>query len=303
VPGSSSGPAAVTATAGDERGIAKVQFLVDGAVVATDENADSGSPFSRPGATYSAVIDLSKLSNGTHTLTAVATDASGRTATSAPVTVTVQNGSATPGATQGADQPPTVSWIAPASRALLRGPVELQVAVADDRGVAGIKVEDGGRFVCFDTAAPYGCTYTPRGDDVGENTLTVTAVDSAAQVARASRVVLVSRFTPRLTAGTTPRRDRKAPYRFRTRGRVALPSGVTRGQACGKGRVAIQIKAQKRTISTRRTTLAANCTFSSQVTFRLPRRVRPGALQVSARFLGNDVLLPRSAPRHTVSAR
>ena len=69
----------VTANASDDRGVAGVQFKLDGADLGS---ADTSAP-------YSAQWDASAATTGSHTLTAVATDGAGNTATSAPVTVTV----------------------------------------------------------------------------------------------------------------------------------------------------------------------------------------------------------------------
>ena len=86
---------------------------------------------------------------------------------------------------------------------------------------------DDGQVVCTDDTAPYDCAYAPTGADVGRNTLIAIAADGAGQTAVDFRSVEVRRFAPKLTARTTPRRDRKRPYRFTTSGVVLLPSGVT----------------------------------------------------------------------------
>src|SRR5258706_2583953 len=77
-----SGTINVTASASDNRGVSDVQFFLDGAFGADDTTAP-----------YSVPWDTTTASNGSHTLTAVARDAAGNSATSAPVTVTVSNGS------------------------------------------------------------------------------------------------------------------------------------------------------------------------------------------------------------------
>jgi hypothetical protein len=72
--------AAVTvATSGP---VASVQLQVDG--------VNKGSPATS--SPFNLTLDTTALSNGSHTLTAVASDGSGGTATSAPVSVTVNNG-------------------------------------------------------------------------------------------------------------------------------------------------------------------------------------------------------------------
>lgn len=108
------------------------------------------------------------------------------------------------------------------------------------------------------------------------------------------------RFAPaRFTARVTPRRDARSPYRFVTTGRLALPSTLTKDQGCS-GRVSVQVKAGKRTISTRRATLNGDCTFRSAVRFAGRERVRRRRLKFTVRYLGNEVLLPARAAPTTV---
>lgn len=71
----------VSATASDNVAVSSVQFKVDGTNIGT---ADTTSP-------YSVSWDTTTVTNGAHTLTAVATDSSGNTTTSASVSVTVTN--------------------------------------------------------------------------------------------------------------------------------------------------------------------------------------------------------------------
>jgi glucose/arabinose dehydrogenase/PKD repeat protein len=79
------GTVTLTADASDDRAVAGVRFRVDG----VDVGAEDTSP------PYSAQWDSSKAAAGPHTLTAVARDVAGNTATSDPVSVSVQ-GSTTP---------------------------------------------------------------------------------------------------------------------------------------------------------------------------------------------------------------
>jgi len=86
-PGASvSGTITVTATASDNRGVAGVQFQLDGVNGGAE---DTTAPYSIP-------RDTTASSNGSHTITAVARDAAGNRTTSSPVTVTVSNGAPPP---------------------------------------------------------------------------------------------------------------------------------------------------------------------------------------------------------------
>jgi uncharacterized protein YegP (UPF0339 family) len=75
-----SGTVQLTASASDDAGVAKVDFLVNGAVVATDTTAP-----------YAANWSSTSVANGSVQLAARATDTAGNVTTSAAVTATVQN--------------------------------------------------------------------------------------------------------------------------------------------------------------------------------------------------------------------
>jgi hypothetical protein len=202
------------------------------------------------------------------------------------------------------DNPPTVAWSAPASGSRLSttAPNTLTAAANDDKGIARVDFLDDERTVCSDTTAPYTCDYRPQGDDVGRNTLVAIAVDTSGQTASAVRAVVVPRFAGRLSARTRPRRDTRAPYRFTTTGRLTLPTAVTPAQGC-RGTVTVQIKAGRKTVSTRRVRLRSDCSYRSRVTFRIKRRLRPRTLRRSVRFGGNAVMAAKSAKRQTLRIR
>ena len=82
-----SGTINVTASASDDRGVADVQFFLDGVFGADDTTAPYSTPW-----------DTTNASDGSHTLTAVARDTSGNQRTSDPVTITVSNASPPPAA-------------------------------------------------------------------------------------------------------------------------------------------------------------------------------------------------------------
>ena len=111
------------------------------------------------------------------------------------------------------------------------------------------------------------------------------------------------RAVPRgLTARVRPRRDRRAPYRFRTRGRLLLPAGVTPAQGCGSGTVTVRFRTGRRTVSRRVVRLRRDCTYRSRVRFRSRARLGRGRLRVLARFSGNRALTAKRARPRTVRA-
>jgi hypothetical protein len=81
-----SGTVAVSAGASDNMGVAGVQFRLDGASLGTEDTA----------APYTISWNTTQAAAGPHTLTAMARDAAGNTALSAPVAVTVGNDTTAP---------------------------------------------------------------------------------------------------------------------------------------------------------------------------------------------------------------
>ncbi len=71
----------VSANASDTVGVVGVQFKIDGVNLGSEDTTSS----------YSTILNTTTVSNGTHTLTAVARDAAGNTTTSSGVSVTVSN--------------------------------------------------------------------------------------------------------------------------------------------------------------------------------------------------------------------
>ena len=154
---------------------------------------------------------------------------------------------------------------------------------ADVNGMA-----DVGVAYAFRSVAP-AATPGPVSDPVHNPSATAPVVTPAdpAPVARRRR--------GRLSARVTPSADRRAPYRFRISGRLTLPSAIARASGCS-GRIAVQIKRNGATISTRRVWLSRTCTYSVRVTFSSPRRLgRATLLKFSVRFAGNAVVLPAAA--------
>ena len=79
------GTVTLSATAADNVGVASVQFVLDGTtVIGTATTGTAG--------VFSISFDTTTVANGPHTITAVATDAVGNSTTSAPQSITVENG-------------------------------------------------------------------------------------------------------------------------------------------------------------------------------------------------------------------
>jgi YD repeat-containing protein len=170
------GTVKLAATAGDDRRVAKVEFLVDAAVVATD----TATPWE---ATWSSTT----VANGTHSVTARATDDVGNVTTSSAVSVKVDNTSA-----------PTGSLTAPAAGAVVRGTaVTLSASAGDDVGVKQVEfLVDGVRVGAPDTTSPYSVawnTLDPLGNLFdGSHQVTAAVTDTSGQTTlTAARTVTV----------------------------------------------------------------------------------------------------------------
>jgi hypothetical protein len=120
-----------------------------------------------------------------------------------------------------------------------------------------------------------------RGDVVNECSLARTGPGIGPDVPVARRL------KPRgLRLRILPRRDRRAPFRFRVRGRVLLPRSVKPANACGSGSVLVSLRSGRRTIATRRPGVGRQCAFRTAVHLGAARR----RLRFRATFLGNRVL-------------
>src|SRR3989449_4317819 len=183
----------VSATASDNVGAAGVQFKLDGANLGTE---DTSGP-------YSISWNTTTVSNGTHTLTAIARDAAGNQTTSAVVSVTVNNGVSD-------TTPPTVSVTAPATGSTVSATVTVSAAASDNIGVAGVQFKmDGTNYGAEDTSAPYSTSWNTTTTSNGIHTLTAIARDAAGNQTTSAAVSVtvnnaVSDTTPPTVSITGP---------------------------------------------------------------------------------------------------
>jgi chitinase len=161
-----SGAVTVSAIASDNVGVTKVEFSVDGSLLATST-----------GAPYGFAWDASTASPGAHTITAKAYDAAGN---SADATITV-NVPSPPDTT-----PPTVSVTAPTSGARVSGTVQVQVSAADDVGVTKVELSIDGSLASSLSAGPWSFSLDTTTLADGSHTLTAKAYDAAGNAASAS---------------------------------------------------------------------------------------------------------------------
>jgi putative lipoic acid-binding regulatory protein len=175
---------AVTATASDNVGVVGVQFQVDGANSGAEDTA----------APYSASLDTTKLSNGNHSLAAIARDAAGNRTTSATVTVNVSN--AAPDTT-----PPAVSITTPAAGATVSATIAMTATASDNVGVVGVQFQvDGANSGAEDTAAPYSASLDTTKLSNSNHSLAAIARDAAGNRTTSTAVMVnVSNTAPDTT--------------------------------------------------------------------------------------------------------
>jgi hypothetical protein len=169
-------PAGAIAAAATGLTISNVQFKVDG----------SNIGIALPGTSvFNTTLDSTTLTNGSHSLTAVATDSAGNTSTSSAVTVTVNNIST----------PPVISITAPASGATVSG-TNLTVTATGSVGagttVASMRFKvDGNAFGSALTGSgPYSATLDTTTLSNGAHTLTAVLVDSSGGSGTSSPVAI-----------------------------------------------------------------------------------------------------------------
>ncbi|MHB8879852.1 MAG: Ig-like domain-containing protein, partial [Myxococcaceae bacterium] len=161
-----SGIVSLEADASDDIGVARVEFLVDGQVVATD----TASPYAGNWATAALV-------NGNYRLTARAVDSSSQTAEAA-ATVFVAN------ASTGTDQPPQVRLIYPVNQSKVCGSITIEAAATDDVSVTQVEVFIDGSSLGVDTAAPFQKPWATGSVSNGPHVLKAVATDGAGQKAQ-----------------------------------------------------------------------------------------------------------------------
>ncbi len=168
------GPAVVTVTATDNVGVVKVEIFVDGVKV----GEDTQPPFS-------VMVDFSALTNGSHVLTAKATDAAGNSSTSDAVMILVGPESTDVSA-------PVVSIVTPTGGEVgLTVPVT--VSASDDVAVVSVKLELDGVVVRELTQLPWAATIDVA---AGDHTLVAIASDASGKSTRSAAVMVTAKAQP-----------------------------------------------------------------------------------------------------------
>lgn len=165
----------VTANASDNSGtVSKVELYLDGG--STPIATDTSSP-------YSLSWNSALTTNGTHTLTVKAYDPSGNVATSAGVTVSVDN------------SVPVVDLTAPANGARVSDTIDLKATASDNVGVTSVDFYQGLTLLSSDTTSPYSYSWDTTTVDNGDYTITASARDAAGNTTNESVSITVNNPT------------------------------------------------------------------------------------------------------------
>lgn len=158
-----SGTVSVQVNASDNIGVSAVNFYVDGVLHSTK----TASP-------YTFTWDTTRVSNASHTLRAVASDAAGNSSSS-QMSVNVSNlTDATP---------PVVSITSPSNGATVSGnKLTISVNASDSSGISRVELYVDGQLKSTITSAPYTFNQNPRNWTAGAHTLQAKAYDGAGNV-------------------------------------------------------------------------------------------------------------------------
>lgn len=167
-----SGLVTVDATATDDKGVARVDLLVNGIKVASDSSAP-----------FAFAWDSTKVASGMAELKALAVDAAGNVGASAPVAVNVANT-----AVAADTVAPVVAITSPANGARVSGTVRIDVSASDNQGSAGISNElyVSGKRVASGTGGALSYSWNTRKAKAGSYVIEARSRDAAGNVSTTS---------------------------------------------------------------------------------------------------------------------
>jgi len=163
------GSVAISANAGDNVAVTKVEFFVNGALKATSTSAPYGFNW-----------NTAALANRAYTLSAKAYDAAGNIGQAASVAVNVFNEKVAP----------TVSIVSPVVDSTVSGILAVSVNASDNVGVTKVVFLVNGVTKATSTSAPYGFNWKTAALANGAYTLSAKAFDAAGNIGKAASVAV-----------------------------------------------------------------------------------------------------------------
>lgn len=171
VDGSSvTGTITVTAAASDNAGISKVELLVDNAIYSTTTSTPT-----------SFILNTGNYTNGTHTLTARATDTSGNIGSSSNISINFSNDKTLP----------SVSISSPLNGSTVSGTTTVNVNASDNVGISKIEFLVDGTLLANSSSSPATFTLDSVKYSNSTHTLTARATDTSGNQASASITINV----------------------------------------------------------------------------------------------------------------
>jgi hypothetical protein len=175
---------AVSGSAGDNVQVAKVEVKVDGGAYVTAAGTTG----------WSLPLDTTKYANGTHTISARATDSSGNVSTVAAVSVSFNNTVADTAA-------PSVAIVAPAAGATVSGSVTVSGTASDNVAVGRVEVKvDSGAWSAASGTTAWTSVMATSTLANGTHVLWARATDSAGNATTTSATVTVQNVVQDTTA-------------------------------------------------------------------------------------------------------
>jgi subtilisin family serine protease len=175
--GTVQGSVTVNVSATDNVGVVRVDLKVNGLLVGSDTVAP-----------YSFVWNSATVANGSATLTAVAFDGAGSSATSSPVTVTVANVTSTQ--TIASTSSPTVAITSPADGSKVgNGKVSISGTASAPAGLTSVKLSIDGTVVATGNTAALSYSWDAHSAAAGSHTISLWAQDAAGQTSSRSITV------------------------------------------------------------------------------------------------------------------
>jgi thermitase len=171
-----SGTISVSVSATDDVKVTQVELYLDGELLGSDSTAP-----------FIFVWDSTRISDGTHTLQAVASDAAGNSADSAVIVVKVQNAASD-------TTPPTVFIASPAGTDTVSKVVKITVEASDDVQVQQVDFLLDGSVVrsasCSTTTCTVRFNWNTRKETKGSHDISAVAYDTAGNTGAANPVTL-----------------------------------------------------------------------------------------------------------------
>lgn len=169
-----SGVVPVSVTATDNQSVARVELLINGAIV--------GSDFDPP---YEFIWDTSGSSPGEYTIGANVHDGAQNMASAASVNVVIESAT-------GDDIGPEINFTSPAADATVSGTVNVSAYATDPDGVEMISLKAGGKLLCAG-APSVSCGWNTRKLDAGSYSIDATATDRLGNVSTSAINVTLSK--------------------------------------------------------------------------------------------------------------